>query len=139
MTCSVEDFPPDTFTLPPEIPGTGKTTLGLQFLLEGVSKKEPVLYITLSESERELRQVARSHRWNLADINIFELLPMEETLKAEEQYTILYPGEVELSSTIRGILDRVKNIQPARVVFDSLSELRLLAREWFRSGGSCLR
>src|SRR5947199_9554223 len=70
-------------------PGTGKTTLGIQFLLAGVEAGERVLYITLSESERELRQVAYSHGWRLEGIDIFELLPMEESLKTEEQYTVL--------------------------------------------------
>jgi len=113
-------------------PGTGKTTLGLQFLLEGVRVGEPVLYITLSESERELREVARSHGWTLEGVNIFELLPLEETLKVEEQYTVLYPGEVELSETLKSILKRVEEVRPKRIVFDSLSELRLLAREQLR-------
>ncbi len=113
-------------------PGTGKTTLGIQFLLEGVSQQQSVLYITLSESEKELRQVARSHGWDLTSIDIFELLPMEDSLKAEEQYTVLYPGEVELSATIKAILKRIEETQPRRIVFDSLSELRLLAREPLR-------
>ncbi len=113
-------------------PGTGKTTLGIQFLLEGVRVGDRVLYITLSESERELRQVAAAHGWPLEGIDIFELLPMEESLKVEEQYTVLYPGEVELSETLKAILKRVEEIRPSRVVFDSLSELRLLAREQLR-------
>ena len=125
-------LPPSHLYLIDGDPGTGKTTLGIQFLLAGVANGEPVLYITLSESERELRQVARSHAWNLDGINIFELLPMEDTLKAEEQYTVLYPGEVELSATIKAILTRVEQVQPKRIVFDSLSELRLLAREPLR-------
>jgi circadian clock protein KaiC len=125
-------LPPGHLYLVDGDPGTGKTTLGIQFLLEGVRAGEAALYITLSESERELRQVARSHRWELDAISIFELLPMEESLQAEEQYTVLYPGEVELSETIKAILKRVEEVQPKRVVFDSLSELRLLAREPLR-------
>src|SRR4051794_2929631 len=121
-------LPPGHLYLVDGDPGTGKTTLGIQFLLEGIAQGEPVLYITLSESERELRQVAQSHGWSLEGIQIYELLPMEESLKAEEQYTVLYPGEVELSKTIKGILRRVEEVKPRRVVFDSLSELRLLAR-----------
>lgn len=113
-------------------PGTGKTTLGLQFLLNGAEAGESVLYITLSESERELRQVAASHRWVLNKLNIFDLLPMEDTLKAEEQYTVLHPGEVELSETVKAILSRIEEVQPTRVVFDSLSELRLLSRDQLR-------
>ena len=125
-------IPPGHLYLVDGDPGTGKTTLGIQFLLEGIAQREPILYITLSESERELRQVAQSHGWNLDGIDIYELLPMEESLKAEEQYTVLYPGEVELSNTIKGILRRVEDVKPRRVVFDSLSELRLLARESLR-------
>jgi circadian clock protein KaiC len=125
-------LPPSHLYLIDGDPGTGKTTLGIQFLLAGVEEGERVLYITLSESERELRQVALSHGWRLEGIDIFELLPMEESLKTEEQYTVLYPGEVELSATIKAILLRVEQVQPKRVVFDSLSELRLLAREPLR-------
>ena len=125
-------MPPGHLYLVDGDPGTGKTTLGIQFLLEGIAQGEPVLYITLSESERELRQVAHSHGWSLDDITIYELLPIEESLKAEEQYTVLYPGEVELSNTIKGILRRVEDVKPKRIVFDSLSELRLLARESLR-------
>ncbi len=125
-------FPPGHLYLIDGDPGTGKTTLGLQFLMAGAMRGEPVLYITLSESERELRQVAQSHAWDLEGIHIFELLPMEESLQVEEQYTVLYPGEVELSATIKAILRRVEEVQPKRIVFDSLSELRLLAREPLR-------
>jgi circadian clock protein KaiC len=125
-------LPPGHLYLIDGDPGTGKTTLGIQFLLEGVSRGEAVLYITLSESERELRQVAHSHGWNLKGIDIFELLPFEDTLRVEEQYTILHPGEVELSQTLKAILKRVEDVQPKRLAFDSLSELRLLAREPLR-------
>ena len=113
-------------------PGTGKTTLGLQYLREGAARHEPVLYITLSESERELREVAGSHGWGLEGITIFEMLPLEESLRNDEQYTVLYPGEVELSATIKAIVKAMEELQPKRVVFDSLSELRLLAREPLR-------
>ncbi|SRR5579883_482992 len=125
-------LPPGHLYLIDGDPGTGKTTLGLQFLLEGIAHREPVLYITLSESERELREVAGSHGWALEGMNIFELLPLEESLKAEEQYTVLYPGEVELSTTLKAILKRVEETHPKRLVFDSLSELRLLSREPLR-------
>ncbi len=126
-------LPPSHMYLIDGDPGTGKTTLGIQFLLAVEWRiEERVLYITLSESERELRQVARSHQWDLAGMDIFELLPMEESFKVEEQYTVLYPGEVELSATIRSILTRVEQVRPKRIVFDSLSELRLLAREALR-------
>lgn len=113
-------------------PGTGKTTLGVQFLRDGAAKGEAVLYVTLSESERELREVALTHGWDLSGIEIFQLLPMEDSLKLEEQYTVLYPGEVELSETLKAVLKRFEEVKPSRVVFDSLSELRLLSRESLR-------
>src|SRR5579883_3327436 len=91
-------LPPGHLYLIDGDPGTGKTTLGLQFLQEGARLNEPVLYITLSESERELREVSLSHGWDLQGISIFEMLPLEESLRSEEQYTVLYPGEVELSA-----------------------------------------
>lgn len=125
-------LPPGHLYLIDGDPGTGKTTLGLQFLIEGAAQNEPVLYITLSESERELREVARSHGWGLEGVTVFEMLPLEESLRNDEQYTVLYPGEVELSATIKAILQKVEQLQPKRAVFDSLSELRLLAREPLR-------
>src|SRR4029079_19766524 len=109
------------------VPGSGKTTLSLQFLKEGVRLGESVLYVTLSETEDELREVADSHGWSLDGITIRELVPSESTLHPEEQYTMFHPADVELSETTKTILDDVERIKPARVVFDSLSELRLLA------------
>src|SRR3954447_21970622 len=106
-------------------PGTGKTTLALQFLLEGATKGERTLYVTLSETASELRTVARSHGWSLDSVNLHELAPTEETLDPADDYTILHPAEVELGQTIRAVLDQVERIKPTRVVFDSLSELRL--------------
>ena len=111
------------------VPGSGKTTLALQFLLEGARRGEPVLYITLSETEEELRQVAASHGWSLDGITIRELVPSEESLRPDEQYTMFHPSEVELSETTKTILADVERVKPTRVVFDSLSELRLLAGE----------
>jgi circadian clock protein KaiC len=109
------------------VPGSGKTTLALQFLLEGARRGEPVLYVTLSETEAELRAVAASHGWDLSGVAIREVVPSEESLLSDEQYTMFHPSEVELSETTKMILADVEELKPTRVVFDSLSELRLLA------------
>jgi len=109
------------------MPGSGKTTLAFQFLMEGARRGEPVLYVTLSETEHEIRDVATSHGWDLEGIAIRELVPTEDSLLPEKQYTMFHPSEVELSETTQKILDDVEAVKPARVVFDSLSELRLLA------------
>jgi circadian clock protein KaiC len=114
-------------------PGTGKTTLALQFLLEGIRLGESVIYVTLSESKRELQQVAQSHGWTTAaSLNIYEMAPPEDDLNPEAQYTVFHPSEVELADTITAILERVDATNPQRVVFDSLSELRMLARDPLR-------
>ena len=110
-------------------PGTGKTTLALQFLLEGIRKGERVLYITLSESREELLQVAQSHGWPTDSLLIYELIPPEDDLKPEAQYTVFHPSEVELADTIASIMTKVDEVQPQRLVFDSLAELRMLARD----------
>jgi circadian clock protein KaiC len=125
-------FPADRLYLVEGDPGTGKTTLALQFLLEGVRLGEPVLYVTLSETKEELTAVARAHGWSLEGVNLHELVPPEESLKAEAQYTIFHPSEVELGETTRAVIEEVERIQPRRVVFDSLSEMRLLARDPLR-------
>ena len=108
-------------------PGAGKTTIAMQFLREGVRLGESVLYVTLSETERELRGVARSHDWDLSGVEVREMLPAQDALEPDEQYTMFHPSEVELSETTLKILADVDKIKPTRVVFDSLSELRLLA------------
>jgi circadian clock protein KaiC len=110
-------------------PGTGKTTLALQFLLEGIRRGERVLYITLSESAAELRQVGRAHGWSLESLEITEMIPPDDDLRPEAQYTVFHPSEVELADTIASILKKVDEIQPQRLVFDSLAELRMLARD----------
>jgi circadian clock protein KaiC len=112
-------------------PGTGKTTLAMQFLLDGRDRGETGLYVTLSENILELESVARSHGWSLDGIELFQL-SQAESLKSEDQYTLYHPGEVELSETMRAVLDRVEALNPSRVVFDSLSELKLLARDPLR-------
>lgn len=109
------------------VPGSGKTTLAMQFLIEGARQGEPVLYVTLSETTEELTSVAQSHGWNLTGVAIRELLPPESALEAEDQYTMYHPSEVELASTTKLIIEDVHRLKPARVVFDSLSELRLVA------------
>jgi len=110
-------------------PGTGKTTLALQFLLEGIRNGERTLYVTLSESGEELEQVARSHGWDPGSLEIFEMIPPEDDLKPEAQYTVFHPSEVELADTIASILGKVDEVRPQRLIFDSLAELRMLARD----------
>jgi circadian clock protein KaiC len=110
-------------------PGTGKTTLALQFLLEGLRRGERCLYVCLSETQDELRSVAHSHGWSLDGVTVHELTPSEGILDPDEQYSLFHPSEVELADTINTILERVRELQPTRVVIDSLAEVRLLARE----------
>lgn len=109
-------------------PGAGKTTLGLQFLLEGRSKGERCLYITLSESKEELTHVAQTHGWDLEGIEIFELVPPELSLDQDREQSIVYASDLELGETVQLVRNEVERVSPARVVFDSLSEIRLLAQ-----------
>jgi circadian clock protein KaiC len=113
-------------------PGTGKTTLALQFLLEGVTRGEKTLYVTLAESRHELDAVAASHGWDLGGVDIFELAPADEVLDPEARYTVFHPSDVELDHTVRRIYDIVERLKPARVVVDSLSEMRILAQDALR-------
>src|SRR3979411_2889730 len=114
-------------------PGTGKTTVALQFLLEGMRAGEKCLYITLSETERERRDGAASPRWTLGDgIEVFELLPPESLLDSEQQQSLLYSSDLELGETTRQFFDAVDRARPDRVVLDSLSEIRLLAQSSLR-------
>lgn len=123
---------PNRLYLVEGVPGAGKTTMALQFLLDGVRRGETVLYVTLSETEAELREVAASHGWSLDGVHIHELFPMGNQLDPEEQYTMFHPSEVELGKVTQNILAEVDRLQPQRVVFDSLSEIRLLAGSLLR-------
>jgi circadian clock protein KaiC len=125
-------FPANRIYLIEGEPGTGKTTLALQFLMEGIRLGERALYVTLSETREELLAVARSHAWNVEDLGIHELLPSGDLLDTDTQYTIFHPSEIELGETTRAVLKEVERINPQRVVFDSLSEMRLLARDPLR-------
>lgn len=125
-------FPSHRVHLIQGAPGTGKTTLALQFLLDGARRGERVLYFTLAETAEELRSVASSHGWDISGITLHELAPNEETLRPDEQYTILHPSEVEFGETTLAVLAEVEETKPNRVVFDSLAELRLLARDQLR-------
>ena len=113
-------------------PGTGKTTIGTQFLMAGAAAGERALYITLSETEDELRQGAVSHGWSLDDIEIFELVPPESLLDDEQQQSLLYSSDLELGETTRRIFQAFERSEPTRVVLDSLSEIRLLAQSSLR-------
>ena len=121
-------FTADRLYLIEGYPGTGKTTLALQFLLDGVAAGERGIYVTLSETHDELEEIAASHGWSLDGIDIHELVDQEELQQSQAQYTMFEPAEVELGETIERILKRVEAIQPKRIVFDSLSEMRLLAQ-----------
>jgi len=114
------------------VPGSGKTTMAMQFLMAGVAAGETVLYVTLSETQAELDDVAAAHGWNIRGIHVHELFPIADELDPEAQYTMFHPSEVELAETTRRILDEVERVKPDRVVFDSLAELRLLAGSMLR-------
>jgi circadian clock protein KaiC len=114
-------------------PGTGKTTLALQFLLEGARCGEKGLYITLSETEEELRDTAVSHGWSIGEgIDIFELVPPESLLDEKKQQSLLYSSDLELGETTKRIFEAMERSNPRRVVLDSLSEIRLLAQSSLR-------
>jgi circadian clock protein KaiC len=113
-------------------PGSGKTTLALQYLMEGVRIGEKGLYVTLSETREELKAVAASHGWSLEGIEIVELVAYEQELSGDGELTMYHPSEVELSETTKSVLDAVTRVNPVRLVLDSLSELRLLAQDSLR-------
>ena len=109
-------------------PGSGKTTLALQFLMDGRDSGETGLYITLSESRAELLQMAATHGFDLSRIEIFELVPPELSLDPEREQSIVYASDLELGETVRLVMEEVERLGPSRIVFDSLSEIRLLAQ-----------
>ena len=113
-------------------PGAGKTTLALQYLLEGRRLGERCLYVTLSETREELAAGAESHGWDLTGIDVLELIADETELDADEQLTMYHPSEIELTETTRKIIREVERLRPVRMVLDSLSEVRLLAQSSLR-------
>ncbi len=113
-------------------PGSGKTTLALQFLLEGARHGETVLYVTLSETKAEIQKIARSHAWDISGIQIHDLAATLGTVTEDDQYTVFRPSEVELGETSKRIVAEIERLNPTRVVIDSLSEIRLLARDPLR-------
>ncbi len=113
-------------------PGTGKTTLAMQFIRTAILNGERALYITLSESKRELESSARSHGWTAGELSIAEFIPEEASLSPDQQYTVFHPSEVELATTIQKLTSLIEEQKPARLVIDSLSELRLLAADTMR-------
>jgi len=113
-------------------PGTGKTTLAMQFVAEGLRLGEKVLYVALSESRQDLLNVARAHRLKLDGIRILELKPTEQELKPEGQYTVFHPAEVELNDRVQMIMKEVNEHRPDRLVIDGLSEVRMLAKDPLR-------
>lgn len=125
-------FPQHRLYLVHGSPGSGKTTLALQYLLDGASKGEKGLYVTLSETKEELLAVSRSHGWSLDNIDVYEMETSEEDLDPDNQYTMYQPSEVELSVTTKKILTEFEKLKPSRLVLDSLSEIRLLAQNPLR-------
>jgi circadian clock protein KaiC len=125
-------FPAKRLFLIEGAPGSGKTTLALQFLLAGAKNSEKGFYVTFSESEDEIRAVAESHGWTLDGIHLQELTTLGDRLKNEEKYTVFQPADVELSETVQRVVDDVRRLKPQRIVIDSLSEIRLVARDPLR-------
>jgi len=108
-------------------PGSGKTTLALQFLMEARDRGETALYVTLSEGRDEMAQSAASHGWSLDGIDIYELIPPELSLDPSQQQSVVYSSDLELGETVQFVMDEVQKVKPTCVVFDSLSDIRLLA------------
>jgi circadian clock protein KaiC len=125
-------FPDNRLYLMQGEPGTGKTTIAFQYLLEGLKAKERCLYISFSESREELVAVADSHDWDISNLNMLELGSIEEQLKPESQNTIFYPSEVEMNNTMNVLYSEIEKIKPQRIVFDSISEMGMLAESSLR-------
>lgn len=125
-------LPRNRFYLLEGDPGVGKTTMALQFLLEGQRLGERCLYVTLSESKEEIEQVAHSHGWSMEGVAVVELSLLEKEMKRKTTNTLFHPSEVELQDTVELLKSHIERVQPARVAFDSLSELRLLAESPLR-------
>ena len=123
-------LPPSHLYLLEGSPGAGKTTLALQFLLAGAVRGQRGVYVTLSETRHELNEVATSHGWSLEDIEIIELSP--DASATDEMYTVFHPAELELQETMSAVLEAIDRSKPSLVVLDSLSEMRLLARDALR-------
>jgi circadian clock protein KaiC len=132
-------FPRNRIYLIQGDPGVGKTTLAMQFLLEGASVGEAGLYITLSETREELESVAQSHGWDLSRLELFELSSMQQAIEGETENTFYHPSEIELNRTTEALLEKIEQTKPVRVVFDSLSEMRMLAETPLRYRRQILR
>lgn len=125
-------LPPHRLYLVEGMPGTGKTTLALQFLRAGMQAGEKTLYVTLSETREELEMAAASHGWDIEEFDIFELSTLGDAFGEDREQSVLHPWEVELGETMRLIKDEIDRVNPTRIVFDSLSEMRLLAQDSLR-------
>src|SRR5689334_10189991 len=113
-------------------PGSGKTTLALQYLLEGRRRGEACMYVSLSETKVELTEIAKSHGWSMDGITLLDLVAPESELEPDNQYAMFQPSELELGVTTKAILAEVERCKPTRIVIDSLSEMRLLAQNPLR-------
>ena len=125
-------FPENRLYLIQGEPGTGKTTMAFQYLIEGLKIGQTCLYISFSESREELETVAASHGWDISKLNMLELGSIEDQLKPESQNTVFYPSEVEMNQTTSVLYSTVEKLKPHRIVFDSISEMRMLAESSLR-------